>query len=231
MIGAKTLSRRGALQAVGSVAALIPVGAMAPLRPLPDSAPFGDVPICRVADTQAAAVGPAKKLKLTWNANAICTVGVPVADQRGIFARHGLEVELVNFGGSTDQLLEAISTGKADAGIGMALRWLKPLEQGFDVKITSAIHGGCMRLFAKKDSGITSIADLRGKQVGCSDMAAPDKNFLSIVAAKQGLDPEADITWRQFPADLLGVALQKGEIQAFPGRPAGLGDPRTRRAV
>ena len=77
-----------------------------------------------------------------------------------------------------------------------------------------------MRLFAKKGSGVTSIADLRGKQVGCSDMAAPDKNFFSIVAAKQGLDPNGDITWRQFPADLLGVALQKGEIQAL-----ALGDP------
>ena len=216
----KNLSRRHALRAAGAAAALVPLGAMAPLRPAPAEALLKDLPICRVADTSAAAAGPAKKLKLTWNANAICTVGVPVADQHGIFARHGLDVELVNFGGSTDQLLEAISAGKADAGVGMALRWLKPLEQGFDVKITTAIHGGCMRLFAKKGSGITSIADLRGKQVGCSDMAAPDKNFFSIVAAKQGLDPNDDITWRQFPADLLGVALQKGEIQAFT-----LGDP------
>ena len=31
-------------------------------------------------------------------------------------------------------LLEAIATGKADAGVGMALRWLKALEQGFAVK-------------------------------------------------------------------------------------------------
>ncbi len=115
---------------------------------------------------------------------------MPVADKHGIFAKHGLDVELINFGGSTDQLLEAISTGKADAGVGMALRWLKPLEQGFDVKITTAIHGGCMRLFATQAGGIKTIADLKGKTVGCSDMAAPDKNFFSIVAAKQGLDPE-----------------------------------------
>ena len=164
--------------------------------------------------------GAPKKLKLTWNANAICTVGVPVAEKLGIFARHGLDVEAINFGGSTDQLLEAISTGKADAGVGMALRWLKPLEQGFDVKITTAIHGGCMRLFAKKGGPVKTVADLRGRQVGCSDMGAPDKNFFSIVAAKQGIDPNSDIQWRQFPADLLGVALQKGEIEAF-----ALGDP------
>src|SRR3954471_14461453 len=118
------LDRRRALQGLASTAALVPLGGMAPLRP---SDPLANAAICHVADT-VPAVGPAKKLKLTWNANAISTVGVPVADQKGIFAKHGLDVELINFGGSTDQLLEAISSGKADAGVGMALRWLKPLE-------------------------------------------------------------------------------------------------------
>ena len=220
------LGRRRAIRIAASAAALLPLGAMAPFRAAqPKADPLAQPPICRVADT-GPGVGlgpvatPGTKLRLTWNANAICTVGVPVADQRGIFKKHGLDVELINFGGSTDQLLEAISTGKADAGVGMALRWLKPLEQGFDVKITTAIHGGCMRLFATQTGGIKTLADLKGKTVGCSDMAAPDKNFFSIVAAKQGLDPNSDISWRQYPADLLGVALKKGEIQAF-----SLGDP------
>ncbi len=145
---------------------------------------------------------------------------MPVADKNGYFAKHGLQVELINFGGSTDQLLEAIATGKADAGVGMALRWLKPLEQGFDVKITTAVHGGCMRLFTNSASGIKDISGLRGKTVGVSDLAAPDKNFFSIVAAKQGIDPTKDIEWRAYPADMLGVALQRGEIQVV-----SLGDP------
>jgi NitT/TauT family transport system substrate-binding protein len=92
--------------------------------------------------------GALKKLKLSWNAGAICTAPVPVAVKQGFFAKHGLDVELINFAGSTDQLLEAIATGKSDAGVGMALRWIKPLEQGFDVKLTAGIHGGCMRLLA-----------------------------------------------------------------------------------
>ena len=137
-------------------------------------------------------------------------------ETKGYFDKHNLDVELVNFGGSTDQLLEAIATGKADAGVGMALRWLKPLEQGFDVHITTAIHGGCMRLLASKASGITTLADLKGKTVGVSDMAAPDKNFFSIRLAKLGIDPNEDVEWRVYPGRLLPVALQKGEVQAFP---------------
>jgi NitT/TauT family transport system substrate-binding protein len=219
----RTASRRMLLLGAGAagVAGLTAsaTAVLASPRGIASPVPFNP-PICRVATAPAIIAPGGTKLKLTWNANAICTVGVPVALQHGLFTQHGLDVELVNFGGSTDQLLEAISTGKADAGVGMALRWLKPLEQGFDVKIAMALHGGCMRLFTTSASGITKIEDLKGKTVGVSDMAAPDKNFFSIVAAKHGLDPNADIDWRQYPADLLGVALKKGDIQAF-----SLGDP------
>jgi NitT/TauT family transport system substrate-binding protein len=218
---AAALARRALLRGTGFAALTLPLGAMAPLgRRDPIAEELAHPPICHVASDPLPAGTKLVPLKLTWNANAICTVGVPVALKKGIFAAHGLDVELINFGGSTDQLLEAIATGKADAGVGMALRWLKPLEQGFDVKITTAIHGGCMRLFATPASGIKRIDDLRGKTVGVSDLAAPDKNFFSIVATKHGIDPNTDITWRAYPADVLGIALKKGEIQVV-----SLGDP------
>jgi NitT/TauT family transport system substrate-binding protein len=82
------------------------------------------------------------------------------------------------------------------------------------------VHGGCIRLLTTKGSGITSVADLKGKTVGTFNMGSPDRIFLSVVAAKRGIDPVKDIDWRVYPPDLLGVALQKGEIQAFSG-----GDP------
>lgn len=72
-----------------------------------------------------------------------------------------------------------------------------------------------MRLFAKPDSHIDGIAGLRGKTVGVGDLAGPDKNFFSIAAAKQGIDPTTEIEWRAYPADMLGVALQKREVQVI----------------
>ncbi|MDP1068948.1 ABC transporter substrate-binding protein, partial [Klebsiella pneumoniae] len=78
-----------------------------------------------------------RKLKLAVNLNAVCLAPVVIAHGQGFFTKHNLDVELVNFGNSTEVLLEAIATGKADAGVGMALRWLKALEQGFDVKLTA----------------------------------------------------------------------------------------------
>jgi NitT/TauT family transport system substrate-binding protein len=159
--------------------------------------------------------GPPRKVNLAWMPTALCHIAVPVADKRGFFAKHNLDVEFVNWAGSTDLLLEAISTGKADAGVGMALRWLKPMEQGFDVKLTAGTHGGCMHVLAAPDSGLKGLGDLRGKRLGVGDINGVDKNFFSIVLMKKGIDPLTEVEWKQFPPELLGMALQKGEIDAL----------------
>ncbi|WP_169293527.1 ABC transporter substrate-binding protein [Advenella sp. EE-W14] len=156
-----------------------------------------------------------KKLVFAWNQNAFCLTPVVVAKELGYFEKNGLDVELLNYSGSTDQLLESVATGKADAAIGMIHRWLKPLEAGFDVKIVGSSHGGCVRLLGHKASGVNQLSDLKGKTVGVSDLAAPGKHFFTILLAKNGIDPDKDITWRQYPADLLGIAVDKGEIQAI----------------
>ena len=112
--------------------------------------PFPDeFPVCRAA-MAGEGLRAAASAHACLECDAACTVAAPVAKERGVFAKHNLDVDFVNFGGSTEQLLEAIATGKADAGLGLALRWLKPLEQGFDVRITAGVHGGCIRLLGSK---------------------------------------------------------------------------------
>jgi NitT/TauT family transport system substrate-binding protein len=156
-----------------------------------------------------------RKLTFAWNATAFCLSPVVVAQELGYFEKNGVQVDLINYTGSTDQLLEALATGKADAAVGMVHRWLKPLESGFDVKIIGASHGGCVRLVGVKEAGVTSLQSLKGKVIGVSDIASPGKNFFSILLKKNGIDAERDVSWRQYPADLLDIAVDKGEIQAI----------------
>lgn len=168
-----------------------------------------------MAAQRATAAGPLKPIKLAWNANAICLSAAPVAIARGIFEKHGLKVELVNFAGSTDQLLEIIATSKADAGLGMVHRWIKPLESGFDVKLVGSSHGGCARLVGYAPAGVKELKHLKGKTIAVSDLNSPGKNFFSVLLAKAGIDPEREVAWRQFPGDMLGLAVEKGEAQAI----------------
>lgn len=222
----RMFGRRHLLQA-GAIASILPLGFAgsrvfaSPVRPIP-----ADVPLCHGGGdyTQAAApvppqavapTGKAKKIRFTWNQTALCTSAVPVAMEAGIFEKHNLDVELVNFGGSTDQLLEAIGSGKADVGIGMILRWLKPLEQGFDVKLVAGVHGGCSYLVGSRKAGISDILSLRGKTIGVADFASPDKNLYEIILQNHGLDPDKDVEWKQYPQELMSMAVEKGEIQAY----------------
>src|SRR5438874_2311079 len=219
------LSRRTVLALAGAFGVTTPIVMAGVARALTavKSVPLpAELPLCRAAIAGEGLLGPPRALTLAWNATSICTAAAPVAKERGVFAKHNLDVNFVNFGGSTEQLLEAIATGKADAGIGMALRRLKPLEQGFDVRITAGVHGGCIRLLGSNAADITSLESLRGKTIAISDQASPAKNFCSIVFAKNGIDPVRDIDWRQYPADLLALAVEKGEAQALTDN-----DPRT----
>ena len=147
------LSRRTVLGLAGVFGVATPVamvGAARALTAMKSATLPEELPLCRAAMTGERLSGPPRALTLAWNATSVCTAAAPVAKERGVFAKHNLDVDFINFGGSTEQLLEAIATGKADAGIGMALRWLKPLEQGFDVRITAGVHGGCIRLLGSK---------------------------------------------------------------------------------
>jgi len=213
------LDRRTLLRGGAAAALAAPIGVFGaqafPFRAVAPDIDFSEFPICKTASDPAPLTGAPRKLKLSWNAGAVCLAPVPAAIDHGLFRKHNLDVELVNYSGSTDQLLEAIATGKSDAGLGMALRWLKPLEQGFDVKIAAGTHGGCMRVLTRANSGVDKLADLKGKIVAVGDLAGPDKNFFSIQLAKLGIDPNKDVDWRPYPGNLLNLAVEKGEVQAF----------------
>ncbi|MGD0105882.1 MAG: ABC transporter substrate-binding protein [Rhodopila sp.] len=178
-------------------------------------------PICRVADTVApplaapVILSPRKPIRFAWSGTGVCTSSVPVALHRGYFDKHGLDVEVVNFSGAQDQILESIATGKTDAGVSFALQWLKPLEQGLQVSFTTGVHGGCIHLLVRAKSGITELSQLRGKTIGATSMVSAAKNFYAIQVTKLGIDPNADVQWRVYPGEVMGLAIQKGEIDAI----------------
>ena len=232
-----TSTRRTMLRAAGMAGAALPFGLVGPRgfatsRLAASLDPIAAPPICHAAAQVPLTVvqGPRKNLRLTWNASAICTVGVPVAQTKGYFEKRNLAVELINFGGSTDQLLEAIATGKADAGVGMALRWLKPLEQGFDVRITTAIHGGCMRLlaiqgkrhhYARGPQGQDHRRQRHGR-AGQELLLDPAGEARHRSAERRGVE---GLSRRH----AVGRAAEGRDPGLHAGRSAGLGDARPRR--
>ncbi|MFE1598940.1 ABC transporter substrate-binding protein [Methylobacterium sp. ID0610] len=156
----------------------------------------------------------AQKLRLGWSGTGICLISVPVAQEKGFFTKHGLDVEIVKFGSNFDGSLEAVASGKIDATVNFILRFLKPLEQGVNIRFTGALHGGCIRVISATGSAEADYASLKGKSIGVVDMASAGKNFLSVQLYKAGINPANEVDWKVYPVDLLGEAIRKGEIQA-----------------
>ncbi|MFN8665105.1 MAG: hypothetical protein U0075_24710 [Thermomicrobiales bacterium] len=130
---------------------------------------------------------PAQPRSRNWpgNASAICTALAPVAQESGIFAENGFKVEFVNFGSSTEQLLEAIATGKADAGVGMVLRWPGHWSRASTSTSPPASTAVGRASLARRRPASPRFRDLVGKTIATADMASPGKNSLSDHASQE----------------------------------------------
>jgi NitT/TauT family transport system substrate-binding protein len=187
------ISRRSALKAVGGIGVAASTLAMG----------------SRIFSPAIA--GPAPKVRLAWTEVAACHSPLGFGVAKGIYNKHNLDVELFYQGASGQTLIQALATGKADAGAGLVGDWLKPLEQGFDVKLFVGSHGGCQRLLASKASGITDIAGVKGKTIATYGIGAPPQVAFQVTLAKAGIDPETDVTWKAVPFDLVGETVKRGD--------------------
>lgn len=142
-----------------------------------------------------------------------CEAPIFSAVENGFFKEEGLAVELVKCEWS--KYKDVLALGGFDITHHLIMMFLKPIEQGLDVKIGAGIHKGCLRVQAAPNGPINSIADLRGKRIGCPGMGTPPFIFANRVLGANGIDPSKEIEWRVFPAGELGLALEKGEIDAI----------------
>jgi NitT/TauT family transport system substrate-binding protein len=190
---ARGVSRRTLLKAAGAVGVAASAGAVSGRLFTP------------------AVAGPAPKIRLAWTEVAACHSPLGFGVAKGLYAKHNLDVELFYQGASGQTLIQALATGKADAGAGLIGDWLKPLEQGFDVKLFVGSHGGCQRLLASPASGIKDVSGVKGKTIATYDVVSPPKVAFQVTLAKAGIDPEQDVTWKVVPFDLVGEAVNRGD--------------------
>ncbi len=141
-----------------------------------------------------------------------CEAPIFTAVEKGFFREEGLEVSLVKCEWANYK--DVLALGGFDITHHLVMYFLKPIEQGLDVKFTAGIHRGCLRVQAGVKSSINSIKDLRGKRVGVPGMGTPPFIFASRVLGANGIDGGKEISWRVFPAGELGLALDKGEVDA-----------------
>ena len=141
-----------------------------------------------------------------------CEAPIFAAVEKGFFKEEGLEPELVKCNWAAYK--DALALGSFDITHHLVMLFLKPIEQGLDVRFLAGIHRGCLRVQAGVKTNIHTIEDLKGKRIGVPGMGTPPFVFANRVFGTHGVDAGKDITWKVFPAGELGLAIDKGEIDA-----------------
>ena len=141
-----------------------------------------------------------------------CEAPIYTAFEKGYFKDEGLEPELVKC--SWANYKDNLALGAYDITHHLVMYFLKPIEQGLDVRFLGGVHTGCLRVQTGVDSPIHTIQDLKGKRIGVPGMGTPPFVFANRVFGTHGVDAGKDITWKVFPAGELGLALKKGEVDA-----------------
>ena len=166
---------------------------------------------CNKSGTSTTGANGLTKIKVGY-IGITCEAPIFSAVENGYFKEEGLEVELVKCEWS--KYKDVLALGGYDITHHLIMYFLKPIEQGLDVKITAGIHTGCLRVQAGMKGNIKTVADLRGKKIGVPGMGTPPFIFANRVLGANGIDAMKEIEWRVFPAGELGLALEKGEVDA-----------------
>lgn len=156
-----------------------------------------------------------RHLSLAGGAQGFNWLPVFVAEELGLFARHGLSIEYKKMG-TVDKATSAVLEGEADLAI-------TPPEGA----VSNFVKGGELRVIASNSNrlpmslvaqpSIKSIKDLKGKKVGTSSLTEGTAIYTQMLLSKDGLHYPGD-----YEFEMAGIhtkrweALQAGEIDCAP---------------
>ncbi len=142
------------------------------------------------AAASAKAQGGLTKLVVSYGELVPQSVPVFVAKDAGIYERNGLDVDLRLIVSSAE--IAALVAGETQFSSGGGAHVLNAAAAGVDAVVLAAVAGlSPFRLYVQPN--ISSVHELKGKNVGISKSGSPSEVALRIVLKKNGMDPDKDV--------------------------------------
>ena len=167
-------------------------------------------------EEKQAGIGDNYVLKVGETQGALCHAPLQVAMEKGYLDEAGINWQRVDFGSSDIQA--ALGAGTIDCGFGLVGKFIQPIENGLNMVITSGMHTGCTKILVRPDSGIKTIADLKGKNIGVSSLASSEAVTAKRALYKAGVNISADggdVTFSVYSTADQPVALMNGAVDAI----------------
>lgn len=144
------------------------------------------------------------------------TFPVSYAIEQGIFAKRGIDVELIQLA-DFQAVYTAMRTSAADMGSGGLASVINLRGNGVPVNVIWGTSLMLNDILVKPGSDIKDPSDLRGKDIGVFGGASGTtaNMFIALMADQYGFDPRKDARLRYGAPTLLANMLTKGDIAAF----------------
>lgn len=161
----------------------------------------------------SAAAPPPQRVKVAYVTLASNTLPAWLAQDEGLFAKYGLDVELIYISGAA-KVAEALLAGDIQVAVAPPASAFGPSLEGADLvlvaswanRITFSLHA---------TPAIQSVADLRGARLAVTRRGSDSERWARSVLARYGLEADRDYTLLAAGGQMEGLAgLQNG---AFDG--------------
>jgi ABC-type nitrate/sulfonate/bicarbonate transport system substrate-binding protein len=161
--------------------------------------------------------GETEKVRVAY-APVVLNLPSYIAQDRGLFAKAGLNVEYTSFSSAND-MINALVAGQVDVVTGVSLVPILNLEAQSPGKARVFLHSLMTAetpydgVIVKKDSTIQGLADLVGKKVGVFP-GTTATNLMKAALKKNGIDPtKVELVTLPPPSHL--SALEAGAVDAL----------------
>lgn len=136
-----------------------------------------------------------------------------VAKEKKLFEDQGLTVELTQFNNGGD-LMTAMASGDIDIGYAGITPVMSSISQGVPVKVVSGAQIEGSAIVANKNSGITTVADLKGKTVATPGEATIQNMLLTSALTQAGVSTDS-VEFTTMKAAQMTDALKAGQVDAM----------------
>ena len=154
--------------------------------------------------SRVAIVSPSPNLSMPW-----------IAKEAGIFAKHGLDVDVILLTGSP-RLVQSLIAGDVDYAVVGASAPMRARMRGAEgVILAATTNVSRQKILVGRNSGIRQLEDLKGRVVGVSQYGSEADVFARAALATTPLRPEKDVTILQLGGHpQVAAALVAGKIEA-----------------
>ncbi len=162
------------------------------------------------------ALGQARRKVLAAYVAPGITQAIPsITKEAGIFAKHGIDAEVILLTGSP-RLLQTLIAGDIDYALGGTSSVLRARIRGADpVIVAGTTNFTGQRVLLRPDSPLQRMQDLKGKTVGVTQYGSQGDTFLRDALRKIGLKPDSDVSILQMGGTpQVAAALVAGKVDA-----------------